>query len=146
MNGRGYFAQGSQAQDVPLGGSSKLGQTPVDMVSVHLTTPASGSKVLAALFSTNVHLSEVMPAAAMQVNYQVNESGNNYSTTGPTNSPFTIDVPYPSGQPSSEAKVHPVYSGTSGSEYSGTVDLSELGGPPITGEFRLGYKADTITG
>jgi hypothetical protein len=42
MNGRGYFAQGSQAQDVSLGGSSKLGQTPVDMVSVHLTTPASG--------------------------------------------------------------------------------------------------------
>jgi len=140
MNGRGYFAQGSQAQDVPLGGSSKLGQTPVDMVSVHLTTPASGATVLAALFNTDVHLSEVMPAAAMQVNYQVNESGNNYSTIGPTNSPFTIDVPYPSGQPSSEAKVHPVYSGTSGNEYSGTVDLSELGGPPITGEFRLGYQ------
>src|ERR1017187_1964972 len=140
MNGRGYFAQGSQAQDVSLGGSSKLGQTPVDMVSVHLTTPASAATVLAALFNTNVHLSEVMPAAAMQVNYQVNESGNNYSTIGPTNSPFTIDVPYPSGQPSSEAKVHPVYSGTSGNEYSGTVDLSELGGPPITGEFRLGYQ------
>ena len=140
MNGRGYFAQGSQAQDVSLGGSSKLGQTPVDMVSVHLTTPASAATVLAALFNTNVHLSEVMPAAAMQVNYQVNESGNNYSTIGPTNSPFTIDVPYPSGQPSSEAKVHPIYSGTSGNEYSGTVDLSELGGPPITGEFRLGYQ------
>jgi hypothetical protein len=138
MDGRGYFARGSQSQDVPLGGSSTLGQTPVDLVSVHLTTAPSGNQALAALFNTNVHLSEVM--AAVQVNYQVNKSCSNYSTTGSTNSPFTIDVPYPSGQPSSEAKIHPVYSGTSGSEYSGSVDLSELGGPPITGEFRLGYQ------
>ncbi len=140
MDGRGYFAQGSQAADIPLGGSSQLGQTPVDLVSVHLTAPPSGSQVLAALFSTNVHLSEVMAAAPVQVNYQVNVAGTNYSTVGPTDAPFTIDVPYPSGQPSSEGKVHPVYSGASGSEYSGTVDLSELGGPPITGEFRLGYQ------
>ena len=140
MDGRGYFAQGNQTADVPLGGSSQLGLTPVDLVSVHLTAPPSGGQVLAALFSTNVHLSEVMAAAAVQVNYQVNVAGKNYSTAGPTNSPFTIDVPYPSGQPSAEAKIHPVYSGTSGSEYSGSVDLSELGGPPITGEFRLGYQ------
>jgi hypothetical protein len=36
-----------------------------------------------------------------------------------------------------------VYSGSGGSggdEISGSVDLSELGGPPITGEFRLGYQ------
>jgi len=140
MDGRGYFAQANTSADVSLGGSSQLGQTPVDLVSVHLTAPLQGSQVLAALFSTNVHLSEVMPAAAVQVNYQVNVAGKNYSTVGPTNAPFVIDVPYPSGQPSSEGKVHPVYSGTSGSEYSGTVDLSELGGPPITGEFRLGYQ------
>ncbi len=140
MDGRGYFAQGNQAVDIPLGGSARLGLTPVDMASVHLTAPSSGSQVLGALFNTTVHLSEVMPAAPMQVNYQVNMAGNNYATVGPTNSPFVIDLPYPSGQPSSEAKIHPVYSGTSGSEYSGTVDLSELGGPPITGEFRLGYQ------
>ena len=140
MDGRGYFAQGNQSKDVPLGGSSQLGQTPVNLVSVHLTTPPSGGEVLAALFNTNVHLSEVMAAAAVQVNYSVDKSGTNYSTNGPTNAPFTIDVPYPAGQPSSDAQVHPVYSGASGSEYSGTVDLSELGGPPIKGEFRLGYK------
>ena len=140
MDGRGYFAQAAQSKDISLGGSSQLGQTPVDLVSVHLTTPPSGGQVLAALFNTNIHLSEVMPAAAVQVNYSVDESGANYATTGPTNSPFTIDVPYPSGQPSSDAQIHPVYSGASGSEYSGKVDLSELGGPPITGEFRLGYK------
>jgi hypothetical protein len=140
MDGRGYFAQGNQTADIPLGGSSQLGQTPVDLISAHLTAPPTGGQVLGALFNATVHLSEVMPAAAVQVNYQVNMAGKNYSTVGPTNSPFTIDLPYPSGQPSSEAKVHPVYSGTSGSEYSGSVDLSELGGPPITGEFRLGYQ------
>jgi hypothetical protein len=140
MNGRGYFAQGTQSQDVPLGGSSSLRQTPVDLVSVHLTAAPSGDQVLAALFNTSVHLSEVMAAAVVQVNYEIDKSGTNYSTTGPTNSPFTIDVPYPSGQPSSEATVHPVYSGGSNSEYSGSVDLSELGGPSMKGEFRLGYQ------
>jgi hypothetical protein len=140
MNGRGYFAQGTQSQDVPLGGSSSLRQTPVDLVSVHLTAAPSGNQVLAALFNTSVHLSEVMAATAVQVNYEIDKSGTNYSTTGPTNSPFTIDVPYPSGQPSSQATVHPVYSGGSNSEYSGSVDLSELGGPSMKGEFRLGYQ------
>src|ERR1019366_3425258 len=96
----------------------------------------SGDQVLAALFNTSVHLSEVMAAAGVQVNYEIDKSGTNYSTTGPTNSPFPIDVPYPSGQPSSEATVHPVYSGGSTSEYSGSVDLSELGGPSMKGEFR----------
>jgi hypothetical protein len=145
MDGRGYFANAASTADVSLGGSSHLGQTPVDLVSVHLTAPNTGAQVLAALFSTNVHLSEVMAAAPVQVNYSIDKSGTNYTTTGPANAPFTIDVPYPSGQPSSDAQVHPVYSGGSGSggggtEYSGTVDLSELGGPPITGEFRLGYQ------
>jgi hypothetical protein len=115
----------------------------VDLASVHLTAPPSGPQVLAALFSTNVHLSEVMAAATAQVNYSVDNSGTNYTATGPSFAPFTIDVPYPSGQPSADAKVHPVYSGSGGSggdEVSGSVDLSELGGPPITGEFRLGYQ------
>jgi hypothetical protein len=143
MDGRGYFADAAATADVPLGSSSQLGQTPVDLVSVHLTAPATGTQVLAALFNTNVHLSEVMAAAPVQVNFSIDKSGTNYSTTGPTNAPFTIDVPFPPGQPSSDAQVHPVYTGGSGgggTEYSGTVDLSELGGPPITGEFRLGYQ------
>jgi len=146
MDGRGYFAQGAPTKDVSLGGSSYLGQTPVDLASVHLTAPSSGSQVLAALFDTSVHLSEVMSAATAQVNYSIEKNGTNYTTTGPSFAPFTIDVPYPSGQPSADAKIHPVYSGASGSggssgtEISGSVDLSELGGPPITGEFRLGYQ------
>ena len=143
MDGRGYFAQGAPTKDVSLGGSSHLGQTPVDLASVHLTAPSSGPQVLAALFDTSVHLSEVMAAATAQVNYSIDKNGTNYTTTGPSFAPFTIDVPYPSGQPSADAKIHPVYSGASGSsgtEISGSVDLSELGGPPITGEFRLGYQ------
>jgi hypothetical protein len=146
MDGRGYFMQRAPSLDLSLGGSSHLGQTPVDLGSVHLTAPSSGSQVLAALFNTSVHLSEVMPAATSQVNYSINNSGTNYTTTGPAFAPFTIDVPYPSGQPSADAKIHPVYPGSGGSggnggtEISGSVDLSELGGPPITGEFRLGYR------
>ncbi|MGO9084695.1 MAG: hypothetical protein ACLQBK_05665 [Candidatus Sulfotelmatobacter sp.] len=140
MDGRGYFASGSQAADISLGGSSHLAQTPVDLVSAHITLPPTGNQIIGIQFNTNVHLSEVMAAAPMQVNYEVDKTGANYSTSGPESSPFSIDVPYPSGQPSSEAKVHPVYSGGSNSEYSGSVDLSEIGGPAITGEFRLGYQ------
>ncbi len=139
MNGHAYLTNEAGSVDVPLGGSSKLGQTPVDLVSAHITVPISGSQIFTALFSTHVHLSEVMAAAPMQVNYELDESGTNITQQGPTNSPFTVDVPYPSGQPSSDAKVHPVYNGGSTTEYSGTVDLSELGGPPVTAQFRLGY-------
>ena len=143
MDGRGYFAQGATTKDISLGGSSVLDQTPVNLASVHLTLPPTGPQVMAAMFNANVHLSEVMSAAQTQVNYAVNDNGNTYSATGPSFAPFTIDVPFPSGQPSSDAKVHPVYSGSSssgGDVISGSVDLSELGAPPITGEFRLGYQ------
>ncbi len=143
MDGRGYFAQGSTSKDISLGASSVLDQMPVDLASVHLTAPGSGPQVLTAMFKTNVHLSEVMAAAQAQVNYSVDNNGNSYTASGPSFAPFTIDVPYPAGQPSSDAQVHPVYSGSGGSggdEISGSVDLSELGGPPITGEFRLGYQ------
>ena len=143
MNGHAYLTNEASSLDVPLGGSSKLGHTPVDLVSAHITVPTTGSQIFTALFSTHVHLSEVMAAAPMQVNYEMDESGTNITEQGPTNSPFTIDVPYPSGQSSSDAKVHPVYSGggngSGTTDYSGTVDLSEMGGPPVTGQFRLGY-------
>jgi hypothetical protein len=139
MDGRAYLGNGGSSIDVPLQGASTLGPTPLDLISAHITVPLQGSQVLGAQFSTNVHLSEVMPAAPMTVNYEMDSSGTNFTAKGPENSPFTVDVPYPSGQPSSEAKIHPVYSGGGTTEYSGTVDLSELGGPPLTAQFRLGY-------
>jgi hypothetical protein len=148
MDGRAYLANGATSIDVPLGGSSTLGPTPVDLVSAHINMPINGDQVFSAQFSTHVHLSEVMPAAPMQVNYAMTQSGTNFTAQGPQNSPFTLDLPYPSGQPTSEATIHPVYNGGSNnggnsnggtSEYSGSVDLSELGGPPVTGQFRLGY-------
>lgn len=143
MDGRAYLANGATSIDVPLGGSSTLGPTPVDLDSAHIDMPINGDQVFSALFSTHVHLSEVMPAAPMQVNYAMTQTGTNFTAQGPQNSPFTLDLPYPSGQPTSEAKIQPVYNGggsNSGTtEYSGTVDLSELGGPPVTGQFRLGY-------
>jgi hypothetical protein len=139
MDGRGYFPNGAQAVSLSLGGSSTLGQTPLDLLSVRLTAPVHGAQVLAAQFSTNLHISEALPAAAVQVNYELDEPGSTYIGNGPTHNPFTIDFPFPAGQPSSEAKIHPLYSGANDTEYSGKVDLSVVGGPPVTGEFRLGY-------
>jgi hypothetical protein len=140
MDGHAYFAKGNPTQKVSLGGSSSLGATPLDLVSVQLSGSAAGKEILDFFFQTTVHLSEVMPATPVQVNYSINKSGTAYSAAGPRNSPFTVDVPYPSGQPSSEAHVYPQYKGGSHTEYSGSVDLSELGGPPVKGEFRLGYQ------
>ena len=148
MDGRAYFKQGSSTQDVTLGGSSSLGSTPLELVSAHLTAPTTGTDVLSFAVQTKLHLSEVMPASDVQVNYSINQpQQNQYSATGPTNAPFTVVVPYPAGQPASEGKIHPTYNGGSsggggngGDAYSGSVDLSQLGGPPVTGEFRLGYR------
>ncbi len=143
MNGHAYLTNEAGSIDVPLGGSSVLGRTPVDLVSAHITVPTNGTQIFTALFSTHAHLSEVMAAAPMQVNYEMDESGTNITQQGPTNSAFTIDVPYPSGQSTSDAKIHPVYTGSGNgsgtTDYSGTVDLSEMGGPPVTAQFRLGY-------
>ncbi len=141
MDGRAYFEKASTTKDVQLGGTSSLGDTPLELVSAHLSASPTGTDALDINFQTKLHLSEVMPASDVQVNYNINDSNNSYSAAGPVNTPFTVEIPYPSGQPASDAKVHPVYnSGNSGTQYSGTVDLSELGGPPITGEFRLGYQ------
>ncbi len=139
MDGRGYFPNGAQTLSISLGGSSTLGQTPLDLLSVQLTAPVHGAQVLAAQFSTNLHISEALPAAAVQVNYELDEPGSTYIGNGPTHNPFTIDFPFPAGQASSDSKIHPLYSGANDTEYSGSVDLSVVGGPPVTGEFRLGY-------
>lgn len=144
MDGRAYFKQGAPTQDIKLGGTSTLGQTPLELVSAHLTAPSSGTDMLDFAVQTKLHLSEVMPATDVQVNYSIHQpQPTQYVASGPANSPFMVDLPYPPGQPASEAKVHPSYSGganNNGDAYSGTVDLSELGGPPVTGEFRLGYQ------
>jgi hypothetical protein len=140
MDGRAYFANGAGTQDVHLGSASHLGQTPLDLNAAHLTAPMNGGTILGIQVESNVHLSEVMPAAEANVDYEIDKSNTTYSASGPSYAPFTIDVPYPAGQPSSEAKVHPQYSGGPNGEYTGKVDLSEIGGPPLTGEFRLGYK------
>ena len=144
MDGRAYFKQGNPTQDVQLGGNSSLGNTPLELVKAHLSATPSGTDILDFAIQTTLHLSEVMPASNVQINYNINKSNTQYSAAGPTNTPFMVDVAYPAGQPSSEGKIHPTYNGgansSGGDAYSGSVDLSSLGGPPITGEFRLGYR------
>ena len=41
-------------------------------------------QILGAQISTSVHLSEVMPAAPMQVNYELDQSGTNYTYYRPS--------------------------------------------------------------
>jgi hypothetical protein len=154
MDGYGHFAEapGTTSANVSLSGSAQLGQIPVAINSVQLTAPTTGTQVLTGVFQVSANLSSVMSAQTVAVNYGVNVSGANpttYATTGPSFPSFTIEVPWPlhSSSPSSYAKVHPVYapSGSSGSThdvFSGTVDLSELGGIPAKGSFRLGYYSD----
>lgn len=140
MDGRAYFAKGKTSADVGLGGKSTLGETPLDLVSVHLTAPGTGADRLRFAIKTQAHLSEVMPASEMQVNYAISKPGASYEGSGPWNSPFTVNVAFPAGQPTVETAINPVYGTGSGTRYSGVVDLAMFGGPPVKAEFLLGYQ------
>ena len=143
MNGRAYFAQGKTATDVSLSGKSTLGQTPLDLQSVHVLAPASGADHLKFNVATLARLSEVMPAADMQVNYAINYAGNAYEGAGPFNSPFSVKVAFPAGQPTIVGTFNPVYGTGSGPRYHGNVDLAMFGGPPVKAEFVLGYQGNS---
>ena len=140
MDGRAYLANGATSIDVSLGGSSTLGPTPVDLVSAHINSPISGSQIFSAQFSTHVHLSEVMAAAPMQVNYEM----TNREPTSPRRARklavhrrCAVSLGPAELRRQDSPRLYDAGGGTT--EYSGTVDLSELGGPPVTAQFRLGY-------
>lgn len=143
MNGRAWFdAQGVASRDIPLSGTATLGKTEFDLNSVTLTGGSTGTDRLGVAFHGKLALSKALPAADVQVDYRI--SGDQYEGSGPFNAPFTVKTSLPLGQPTTEAAINPVYSPSSaGTRYYGAVDLGLFGGPPVKGEFLLGYQGST---
>jgi hypothetical protein len=160
MNGRPYFANQTPSMNVALHGSSSLGVAPLDLVSVRLNTqPAEPNHVLDFDFTTNVHLSTVLPAAVMHVDYGYvrtsTGSGNaTYTGSGPRNQPFSVPMVFPAVDPSVTTHIMANYlpgsmaaqdANHNGQSGGGTVfeddnyDLGLFGGSGIKGSFKLGY-------
>lgn len=141
MNGRAWFdAQVAAVRDIPLSGTATLGKTQFDLTSVDLVGGAGGDERLGVHFHGKLNLSKALPAGDVQVDYRI--SGDQYAGSGPFSAPFTVETAFPPGQPTTEAKIAPVYAPTPSQEtrYYGAVDLGMFGGPPVKGEFLLGYQ------
>jgi len=165
MDGRAHFDEGATSKSVPVSQTGQLGQTPVTLAGLKVTAPTSGDGRLQLDFDAKLRLSEdpVMPAADAQVTYRIEAPGDNFTGSGPTVGPFSVQMYFPnSQQPTVAAKVHPQYAPGGGSaavdvpgplnwipkaeaasgatRYYGHVDLSMFGGPPVSAEFLLGYQ------
>jgi hypothetical protein len=106
MDGRPYFANQAPYMDVALFGPSSLGMAPLDLVTVHLNTqPTAPNHVLDFDFTTDVHLSTVLPAAVMHVDYgyvstSTGSGSASYSGIGPSSQPFSVPLVFPAVDPS----------------------------------------------
>ena len=165
MDGRPFLEDGSSIQ-IPLGGKSFLGFTPVDLVSLAIDFHSSGSGIFSFEFTTKFAVSEVLPSVDVPIRYGLSVDGNQYRAEGPYVTPFDIPVAFPAGQPRVEAAIHVEYSGeglsaeTSDADsesfwpfgvatayadtgpqdrFCGSVDMKMFGNAPIQAEFRLGY-------
>ncbi|MBA3028407.1 MAG: hypothetical protein FP816_06280 [Desulfobacteraceae bacterium] len=165
MDGRAFPESGNSVK-IPLGGKSKLGFTPVDLVSLTVDFPGSGNGILSFEFTTNFSVSEMLPSVNVPIRYGLSLDGNQYKAEGPRITPFDIPVSFPAGQPRVEASIHVEYTGEGLSaqtaeesrengwplgvslahadagpqdRFSGNVDMEMFGGPPVKAEFRLGY-------
>jgi hypothetical protein len=149
MNGAAVFADGTTSRHIALTGQKgSIGGSLVDLKSVDVTVGAAASPSrLSFGFDTTLNLSKTLPAADVSVSYGISEpSTGSYQGTGPVTSPFKIDKPFPDANPSVHLSMTPSYVGSgsgsksgSGVLFSSNLDLGMFGGPPVSGQFVLGY-------
>ena len=165
MNGRAYFKEGGGAMHISLSGAKgQLSQGVVDLKGMDvIVTPGKSSRLLFN-FSTELRISEALPAAPAPVSYRIDEaSPAQYTGSGPVTGHFVIHKPFPDANPTTDSVIRPDYVGsrggksattdsgdwlirnanaTSGSHmsYCGDIDLGMFGGPPVQGGFALGYQ------
>jgi hypothetical protein len=165
MDGRPFLENGTTIE-VPLGGKSNLGQTPIDLKSVRIDLHDGELAVFSFDFATTFSVSEVLSSVDVPVHYVLAREGKTYTAEGPRVNTFDLDIAFPAGQPRVSATVHIEYAGAglssstaavprgttwpfgvaeahaaSGAKDSfyGSVDMAMFDGPPIEAEFRLGY-------
>jgi hypothetical protein len=150
MNGAATFADGSTTRHVNLAGQrGNIGGSMVDLKSVDAQVGAVSSPMrLAFAFDSTLTISKTLPAADVAASYNISQSGpGNYAGAGPITSPFSIDKPFPDANPSVHLSMKPTYVGagsggvppSSGIVFSSNLNLGMFGGPPVAGQFVLGY-------
>ncbi|MFI4888900.1 MAG: hypothetical protein ACHQIL_00050 [Steroidobacterales bacterium] len=150
MNGAASFADGTRSRHLSLAGQKgSIGGSLVDLKSVDVEVgAASTTNRLAFAFDSTLNLSKTLPAADVAVSYAIAEpSMDSYQGSGPVTAPFKLDKPFPDANPSVHLSMTPTYvggasgGGSSGSGvlFSSSLDLGMFGGPPISGQFVLGY-------
>lgn len=150
MSGAAAFGDGSSARHMSLAGQKgAIGGSLVDLKSVDVQVPADSSTTrLAFAFDTTLNLSKTLPAADVAVSYSITEpAAGSYIGAGPVTAPFKLDKPFPDANPSIHLSMTPKFVGnaqggaraSSGVLFSSNLDLSMFGGPPVSGQFVLGY-------
>jgi len=130
MMGYASFEDGAPNHTFGLSGKSKLGKAPLDLLSVTVI-PSSSSSGDRLKFNvlTALSISKTLEKKNVQVNYDIKRSAGNYYSVGPYNSPFSLTVEYPQGNPVAKSAIYPeIASGGQGAE-GGTSYASRYGGP-----------------
>ena len=165
MNGRAYFEENGGSENVSLSGAKgRLSQGVVDLKAMDIVATPNASSRLLFNFSTELRISDALPAAPAPVSYRIDEvSDSKYNGVGPATGKFVIHKPFPDANPSTDSVIHPDYVGPTGGKnasadaggwlissarassgehmtYCGDVDLGMFSGPPVKGGFALGYQ------
>ena len=149
MNGAATFADGSSSRHLALSGQKgNIGGSLADLksVDVALGAPSVPARVSFA-FDSTLNLSKTLPAADVSVAYNIAEpAAGTYVGAGPVTSPFRLDKPFPDANPTVHLRMTPAYVGgasgskaSSGIVFSSNLDMAMFGGPPVSGQFVLGY-------
>ncbi len=147
MNGAGTFADGSSSRHINLSGQhGNIGGSSVDLESVDVQVGSiSGSTRLGFAFDSKLTLSKTLPSADVPVSYTISQTSQTYTGNGPVTAPFDLDKPFPDANPSVHLHMRPSYVGGAASKsksgvlFSSNLDLGMFGGPPVSGQFVLGY-------
>jgi Quinohemoprotein amine dehydrogenase, alpha subunit domain III len=147
MMGLASFEDGAPNHSFPLSGKSKLGKAPLDLLSVTvIPSSSSGGDRLKFNIITKLSISKKLESKQVQVNYDIKRSAGNYYAVGPYNSPFTLTVEYPQGNPVSKSAISPeVTSGGAGAQ-GGSGYASRYGGPLYASLDLPGYGTLTDAG
>ncbi len=140
FDGLPHFDKAAPSHDVALSGQSSLGSTPVDLANVHMTTPQNSRDIMDFIFSTKLHLSEVMPSTDVKVDYSLFRDGTVYSASKASIEKFTINAALPATNPTVTAAIRPQYHPDDNDRYDGDVDLAMFGGNAVSASFILGRQ------
>lgn len=145
LDGRAYFAPGTTAVKVNLGGqNSASGAVSMALDDVMVSTQASGAQRLDFFFTGRASISKALESARMSVRYGIAEPDEgHYAASGPvaqTMEPFLVSFPKADGTVKASIDVQSA-SEAGAIRYRGAVDMN-LFDLPMKAAFALGYEGN----